>query len=68
VSPAGNIPSIGSLTLSELLLRAKDFIDYSTMKLSDVDLAFVTTNAATARFYVHEPDKVNNPERQLIRF
>ena len=54
--------------MTELMLKAKDFVDYQTIKLSDVDLAFITTNAATSRIHQSKPEECNNPERQLIRF
>jgi len=50
-SPAGIIPSIGMNAVSELMLKCKDFVDYSNLKLSDVDLSFIATNAATARVH-----------------
>jgi hypothetical protein len=68
VSPNGNVPSIGMNMISELMLKARDFVDYSSIKLSDVDLAFISTNAATARVYQFRAEECNNPERQLIRF
>lgn len=67
-TPSGIIPSIGMNAISELMLKAKDFVDYQNLKLSDVDLAFIATNAATSRVHPHDAEKCNNPERQLVRF
>lgn len=63
LSPNGNVPSIGMNMISELMLKAKDFVDYTSIKLSDVDLAFISTNAATARVYQFRAEECNNPER-----
>ena len=51
MSPAGIVPSIGMNSMTELMLKARDFVDYVNIKLSDVDLAFISTNAATARVH-----------------
>ena len=45
LAPAGNIPSLGTNILSDTMLRCGDFVDYKVIKLSDVDLAFIATNA-----------------------
>ena len=68
ISPAGIVSSIGMNSMTELMLKARDFVDYQNIKLSDVDLAFISTNAATARVHVSRPEECNNPERQIIRF
>ena len=39
-------------------------IDYKTLKLSDVDLEFITTKASSSQIKGGR----TNPERQLIRF
>jgi len=45
LAPAGNVPSLGTNVLSDIMLRCGDFVDYKLLKLSDVDLAFIATNA-----------------------
>ena len=49
VAPAGNVPSIGTNVLSDLMLRCGDFVDYKLTKLSDCDLAFIASNASAAK-------------------
>ena len=51
LAPAGNIPSIGTNVLSDLMLRCNNFVDYKLIKLSDVDLAFIATNAYASKHY-----------------
>ena len=45
LAPAGNIPSLGTNALTDIMLRCGDFVDYKMIKLSDVDLGFIATNA-----------------------
>ena len=54
--------------LTELMLKCNEFVDYKNTKLSDVDLAFIATNAAGAKNFPFRPDVIFNPERQIIRF
>lgn len=68
VAPAGNTPSLGMNVITDVMLRCNDFIDYKLTKLSDVDLAFIATNAAGNKQYPFRQDLINNPERQLIRY
>ena len=68
IAPAGNIPSIGTNVLSDLMLRCGEFVDYKHTKLSDVDLAFIASNAAASKSFPYKADLVLNPERQIIRF
>lgn len=68
VSPAGQVPCIGTNVLSTCMMDAKDLIDYTNLKLSDVDLAFIASKAASNRIHENEPERCNNPERGLIRF
>lgn len=68
VAPAGNTPSIGTNVLTELMLRCNEFVDYKLIKLSDVDLAFVATNASGNKHFPFRADLVINPERQIIRY
>ena len=68
VAPAGNMPSIGMNVLTELMLKCNDFVDYKYTKLSDVDLAFVATNAFGAKKYPFRAEVVINPERQIVRY
>lgn len=49
VAPAGNMPSLGMNILTEIMLKCNDFVDYKYIRLSDVDLAFIATNAIGAR-------------------
>ena len=60
--------SVGMNVLTELMLKCNDFVDYKTIKLSDVDLAVITVNASAARKYRFDPDTCINPERQIIRY
>lgn len=68
LAPAGNVPSIGTNILSDLMLRCGEFVDYRLTKLSDVDLAFIASNAAASKQFPFSADLVLNPERQLIRY
>jgi len=68
IAPAGAIPCIGMNVLSGLMLEAKDFVDYNNIKLSDIDLSFISSNAASSRIHEYKIDECNNPERGLIRF
>ena len=68
IAPAGNVPSIGMNSLSELMLKCNDFVDRKVTSLHDVDLAFITTNAVGAKSFPYRPEEVINPERQLIRY
>lgn len=56
VAPAGLVTSIGSNVFSDILSNCEGAIDNKTLKLSDLDLEFVSTNAGTKK---HK----NNPER-----
>ena len=68
VSPLGNIPSIGINVIAEMTLKWPNFIDFKTMRNSDVDLAFITTNTTGNRMIPQKKGiTVLNPERQLIR-
>lgn len=68
VAPSGNIASIGQNVMTGLMLDSNDFIDYKIMKLSDIDLAFIATNAIGSKSFPFKQEECNNPERQLIRF
>ena len=68
LAPSAEIPSLGANLLSELLLRCGDFVDYKYIKISDVDLAFIATNASGSKKFPFRTDEVINPERQLIRY
>ena len=68
LAPAGNIPSLGMNVLTELMLKCNDFVDYKITKLSDVDLAFIATNALGSKHYPFRTDICINPERQIIRY
>jgi len=43
----------------------EEFVDYKSLKLSDVDLACISTNAAGLKKFGR---MTTNPERQLIRY
>ncbi len=54
--------SIGTNVFSEIVYNCPSLIDSKHVKLSDVDLEFISTKAGTA----HKTK--NNPDRQIIRF
>lgn len=62
VSPAGSIFCIGGNVFSDIMSRFDDLIDGNTLKLADIDLEFVSTNAAMKK------NNPRNPERALVRF
>ena len=49
--------------LTELMLKSNEFVDYKLTKLSDVDLAFIATNAVGNKNYPYRPEVTINPER-----
>jgi len=51
VAPSGNIASIGQNVMTDLMLKCNDFVDYKIMKLSDIDLAFIATNAIGSKSF-----------------
>ena len=60
VAPAGLIPSIGTNTFSDIVSNCQGLVDNDTLKLSDLDLEFVATNAGVSKSKF-------NPERQIVR-
>jgi len=48
---------------SDIVYNLNGLVDYKTLKLSDVDLIFITTKASGMQFKTKL-----NPERQIIRF
>lgn len=54
--------SIGTNVFSDIIYNCGNMVDYKTLKLSDVDLEFITTKASSGI------RSRTNPERQLIRF
>ena len=64
MNPSGCIWSIGTNVLSDTIYNCKELVDYKTLKLSDVDLEFITTKASGQQQFRER----TNPERQLIRF
>jgi hypothetical protein len=61
VGPSGNTPSIGQNIFTDLILRmGEQFVDYKSLKLSDVDLACISTNAAGLKKFGRT---TTNPER-----
>ena len=62
VAPSGQVPSIGINIFGDIISNFENLIDYKLLKLSDIDLDFVSTKA---------PSKIKYeflPERQLGRF
>ena len=49
IAPSGNIPSIGMITMAEILLKCNDLVDNKNLKLSDVDISFIATNSTGSR-------------------
>lgn len=56
------IPSIGTNVFGDIVTNLSDLIDYKTLKLSDIDLEFISTKAGGKSKYQYLP------ERQLVRF
>lgn len=54
--------------ITELMLKCNEFVDYKNTKLSDVDLAFIATNAVGSKNFPYRPELIINPERQVIRY
>jgi hypothetical protein len=63
LAPSGKYWSIGTNVFSECIFNCNGFVDYITLKHSDVDLEFIATKAAGSS--IGWP---TNPERQLIRY
>ena len=59
VSPAGQVFSIGTNAFSDIITNCEGSLDGRTLKISDLDLEFVATNAGSRG--------LRNPERQLVR-
>ena len=59
---------MGTNVMTDLMLRCNEFVDYRLTKLSDVDLAFIATNAAGSKQFPFRADFILNPDRQIIRF
>ena len=51
ISPHGNIPSLGNGIITEMTLKWPNFIDFKTMRNSDVDLCFITSNTTGNRIH-----------------
>ena len=63
---AGSVPGIGRNLLSEVCVKmGSNFVDYKTLKLSDIDLTAIKINQNSQAF--HPSASANNPERLLIR-
>ena len=60
VNPAGQIFSIGTNAFSDIITNCEGALDQRTLKISDLDLEFVATNAGSRG--------QRNPERQLVRY
>jgi hypothetical protein len=63
LNPSGKYWSIGTNVFSETIFACNNFVDYITLKHSDVDLEFIATKASGSA--IGWP---TNPERQLIRY
>jgi hypothetical protein len=62
VGPSGPIPSIGTNVFGDILNNFEnDLIDYKSLKLSDIDLEFISTKAGGGKY-------MYLPERQIVRF
>ena len=48
-----------------VLKMGSNFVDYKTLKLSDIDLTAIKINSNSQAF--HPSGSTNNPERSLIR-
>lgn len=58
VAPSGTIFSIGTNVFSDIIYNCEGVLDGKYMKLSDVDLEFVSTNAGYNRNKTqHNPDR-----------
>ena len=63
LAPSGQIPSIGTNMFGDIINNLEnDLVDYKSLKLSDIDLEFISTKAGIKE--KHE----FLPERQLVRF
>jgi hypothetical protein len=62
VSPTGQVFSIGNNVFSDIMSNFDGIVDNNTLKLADIDLEFVSTNAGP------KTGNPRNPDRSLIRF
>lgn len=62
LGPSGNIFSIGTNVFSDVIYNCPNLLDGKHVKLSDVDLEFISTKAG------NQNKGRNNPDRQLVRF
>ena len=62
VAPSGLVPSIGTNVLGDIVANCPNLIDYKTLKLSDIDLEFISTKSIGKTKYNFMP------ERQLVRY
>lgn len=60
ISPTNGIPSMGQNTFQDLV-NGCQLIDGESLKLSDIDLEFISTNAGLKNQQL-------NPDRALIRY
>ena len=63
INPSGKYWSIGTNVFSETIFACNKFVDYISLKHTDVDLEFIATKASGSA--IGWP---TNPERQLIRY
>ena len=61
MGPSGNVFSIGTNVFSDVIYNCSNLLDKS-LKLSDVDLEFISTKAG------NQFRTKCNPDRQLIRY
>ena len=62
MSPCNGIPSIGQNAFGEIVTHT-NIVDAATLKLSDIDLEFIATKAASKKKSARL-----NPERWLVRY
>ena len=74
LQPAGTVPSVGRNLLTETVMKLdENFIDYKSVKLSDIDLIAIKINTTSQVFHPIggkpplTPPAVN-PERSMIRY
>lgn len=62
MGPSGNVFSIGTNVFSDIIFNCPGLLDSKNVKLSDVDLEFISTKAG------NKLRSKNNPDRQIIRY
>lgn len=57
VAPAGHVFSIGTNVFSDILSNCPGAVDGKTLKISDLDLEFVSTNASIKKSNPRNPER-----------